>query len=412
MTLLRQLAAGTMDPRNWSSEELRENADLCVHCRLCESECPSGVDVSSLMLEAKTAHVERHGLSPEMWMLSRVDLWARLAMRMPALYHALTANRFVRWGLEKAFGLARLRDLPRVTGEPFARWVRRMGLNRPQPQRAGPRVAYFVDIYGTSFAPEIPIAVVSVLQNAGVNVYVPDRQRGCGMPALVAGDLDRAREMLLSNLRVFANAVREGYTVICSEPTAALMLTFESLRLTDDLDAALVAANTLDAGHYLLGLIEAGHAPEPHLPVRVRAGYHQPCHLRSLNIGTPGLTLLDRIPELSVEFMNRGCSGMAGTFGLAARNYRLSLRAGRPLRSRLRQSDLELGTTECSACRMQMEQGLPKRTYHPFELLSLAYGLNPSLLRGLKEPKPRTFRKKDRQRPFGTHHVRHSSHQT
>ena len=158
---------------------------------------------------------------------------------------------------------------------------------------------------------------MAVLHQAGVNVYVPAAQRGSGMGALVAGDVDHARDLALTNLRVLGNAVRDGYTVVCSEPTAALMLRQEYLKLTDDLDAALVAENTMDVGQYLAGLDSRGLLPRPEHPLRARVGYHQPCHLRALDVGTPGLDLIRGIPELDVEFIDRGCSGMAGTFGLA-----------------------------------------------------------------------------------------------
>src|SRR5262249_12889868 len=148
---------------------------------------------------------------------------------------------------------------------------------------------------------------------------------------LVAGDVDRARDLVLANLRALGNAVREGYTIVCSEPTAALMLRREALRLTDDLDAALVAEKTMDVGQYLAGLVSRADLRRPEPPIPARAGYHQPCHLRALEAGTPGLDLIRTIPGLEVEFVDRGCSGMAGTFGLAARNFRDSLRAGRGL---------------------------------------------------------------------------------
>jgi Fe-S oxidoreductase len=214
-------------------------------------------------------------------------------------------------------------------------------------------------------------------------------QRGSGMPALIVGDVDYARDLALANLRILGDAVRDGYTVVCSEPTAALMIRQEYLKLTDDLDAALVAENTRDLGDYLAGLRARGQLPSPRHPLRARVGYHQPCHLRALDVGTPGLDLIRGIPELDVEFIDRGCSGMAGTFGLARKNFRTSLRAGRALLRRLRDDDIEIGATECGACRMQMEQGVPKRTLHPVKLLSLSYGLNPSLLRQFKGPKPR-----------------------
>jgi FAD/FMN-containing dehydrogenase/Fe-S oxidoreductase len=385
--LLRDVASGRVDPKLWGSEELKAHADLCLHCHLCESECPAGVDVSALMLEAKAASVSRHGLSPDSWMLSRIDVWSAWASRLPVVYNTLMASRTARWFLERAFGLSRHRTLPRAHRTPFLRRAERQGLTRPKPHEPGPRAAFFVDIFANHFDQELAETVVAVLRHAGVNVFVPRPQRGSGMPALVAGDLDRARDLVLRNLRTLGNAVRDGYTIVCSEPTAALMLRREALRLTDDLDASLVAANTLDVGHYLAGLVERGDLRRPEIPVPLKVGYHQPCHLRALGQGTPGLDLIRTIPDLEAEFIDRGCSGMAGTFGLAADKFRTSLRAGRGLLRRLRDRDLQAGSTECSACRMQMEQGVRKRTLHPIKLLALGYGLNPALLRYLIEPK-------------------------
>ncbi|MDR3638749.1 MAG: FAD-linked oxidase C-terminal domain-containing protein [Isosphaeraceae bacterium] len=387
--LVRQVASGAVDPRSWGSEEFKKNADLCIHCNLCRDECPSGLDVSGLMLEAKAAYVQNHGLQPVDWLLSRVEVWSRLASRLPILSNALMASGPARWLFERVLGLSRLRRLPKAHRTPFVRRIERFGLTRPRPQAPGPRVAYFVDIFANYFDQELAEAVVAVLHQAGVNVYVPRGQRGSGMPALVAGDVDYARELALRNLRILGEAVRDGYTIVCSEPTASLMLRDHYLRLTDDLDAELVAENTMDVGQYLAGLDARGQLPAPQQALRARVGYHQPCHLRSLGIGTPGLDLIRKIPELDIQFIDRGCSGMAGTYGLARDHFRTSLRAGRGLLSRLRDPDIEIGATECGACRMQMEQGVTKRTLHPIKLLSLSYGLNPSLRRLWKEPKSR-----------------------
>ena len=145
----------------------------------------------------------------------------------------------------------------------------------------------------------------------------------------------------------------------------------------------------MDVGQYILGLDARGHLPRPREPLNVRVGYHQPCHLRALNVGNPGLDLLRNVLGLDVEFINRGCSGMGGTFGLERARFRTSLRAGRGLLKRLRDGDIEVGATECGACRIQMEQGMAKRTLHPIKLLSLSYGLNPALRESFKQPKPR-----------------------
>jgi FAD/FMN-containing dehydrogenase/Fe-S oxidoreductase len=387
--LVREIATGQIDPRLWGGDEFKAHAELCIHCKLCRTECPSAVDVSSLMLEAKAAFVEKHGLPPHDWVFSRVEFWARLASRFPIITNFLLARRTSRWLLERMLGVSRHRIMPRVTRSSFTRRAARAGLDKSRPHLSGPRVVYFVDVYANYYDQELADSVVKVLRHAEVNVFVPSRQRGSGMAALVAGDVDHAREAAIANLRVLANAVRDGYTVICSEPTAALMLRQEYVKLTEDLDAELVAANTMDVGQYLLGLEARGQLPKVHQKLEARVGYHQPCHLRAIGAGTPGLELLRSVLSLDVEFINRGCSGMGGTYGLSRERFWTSLRAGRGLMRRLRDPDIEIGATECGACRIQMEQGTSKRTLHPVKLLSLGYGLNPGLLEHFKEPKAR-----------------------
>ncbi len=387
--LIRQVATGSIDPKLWGTEEFRAHADLCIHCKLCRPECPSGVDVSSLMVEAKAAYVERHGLPPRDWIFSRLEVWARLASRLPILTNFLLTRRWSRGWLERLLGVSRHRVLPLARRSSFTRRAARLGLDRPRPQQSGPRVVYFVDLFANYYDHDLAEATVSILRHAGVNVYVPSRQRSSGMASLVVGDIDHAREQATANLRILANAVRDGYTVVCSEPTAALMLREDYARLTEDLDAELVAAHTMELGQYLLGLAERGQLPPVEEPLRGRVGYHQPCHLRALGVGTPGLDLLRGIPELEVEFIDRGCSGMGGTYGLARDRFRSSLRAGRGLIRRIRDDDIDLGATECAACRIQMEQGTTKRTLHPVKLLNLSYGLDPHLRQHLRDPKPR-----------------------
>jgi Fe-S oxidoreductase len=156
-------------------------------------------------------------------------------------------------------------------------------------------------------------------------------------------------------------------------------LTHEYLNLVDDEDARLVARNTSEACTYLWRLHQSGKLELDLTPINATVGYHLPCHLKALNVGSPGEQLLRLIPGLTVHRIEKGCSGMAGTFGLRQDNYRSSLRAGWGLISALRHPAVQIGATECSACKMQMEQGTPKPTIHPIKLLALAYGLMPEV---------------------------------
>ena len=141
----------------------------------------------------------------------------------------------------------------------------------------------------------------------------------------------------------------------------------------------LVAENTSEACSYLWKMHQAGQLELDFKPVNATLAYHLPCHLRALNVGSPGESLLRLIPGLSVGTIDKGCSGMAGTFGLKRENYRSSLRAGWGVISAVRDPSVQVGTTECSACKMQMEQGTTKPTIHPLKLLALSYGLMPEV---------------------------------
>ncbi len=217
------------------------------------------------------------------------------------------------------------------------------------------------------------------MEHNGVAVYVVPGQTQSGMAMISVGVVERARAVAARNVELLAEAVRQGYTIVASEPSAALCLTHEYPALLDDEDTRLVAQNTVEACTYLWNLHLVGKLQLDMKPINATVAYHMPCHMKALQVGSPGEQLLRLIPGLNVQSIEKGCSGMAGMFGLKKVNYRNSLRAGWPLISSLRESNWQAGTTECSACKMQMEQGTSKPTIHPLKLLAMAYGLMPEV---------------------------------
>jgi FAD/FMN-containing dehydrogenase/Fe-S oxidoreductase len=368
-----------------SSDEVRAIADLCVNCKMCAVECPAHVNVPKLMLEAKAANVAQHGLDRASWVLSRTESFARLAGAFAPLTNAALGSQSLRWLIEKLFGISRHRRLPAFAFRSFLRRARRRGWTR-RPRTNRPRVAYFVDVFANYNDPTIAEAVVGVLHHNDIEVYVPPGQLGCGMAPLAVGDVEAARETLQHNLRLFAEPAREGYAILCSEPTAAFFLRYDALNLLDDPDARLVAERVVEATAYLEDLHRAGRLRADFRPLDLSVGCHLPCHLKALGRPPAAPSLLALIPNLRVRTIDVSCSGMAGTFGLKAENYALSLEAGRPMLEELSQSHVMFGSTECSTCRLQMEDGARKRTLHPFQYLALAYGLLPELARRLHDP--------------------------
>jgi FAD/FMN-containing dehydrogenase/Fe-S oxidoreductase len=387
--LLRHLLHPGTDPRLLSADEVRAVADLCVNCKMCATECPAHINVPKLMLETKAAHAAEHGLDRSDWVLARTELFARLGSAFAPLANVLLESAPARWLVEKLFGVSRRRRLPAFAPRSFLREAHRRGWTR-KPRSARPRVAYFVDIYANYLDPTIAEAVVAVLHHNGIEVYVPLGQRGCGMAPLAYGDVETAREVVQHNLRDLADLAREGFPILCSEPTAAVLLRRDALDLLDDADARLVAAQTVECTAFLWDLHQQGLLKTDFRPLDATLGHHVPCHLKALGRAPAAPLLLSLVPGLRVHTIDVSCSGMAGTFGLKAANYTVSLEAGRPMLEELAKPRVLFGSTECSTCRMQMEDGTGKRTLHPAQYLALAYGLLPDLRRRL--PRPLTSR--------------------
>lgn len=384
--LLRSLLANGTGADGVSGDEVRTVADLCINCKMCAVECPANVRIPKLMLEAKAQHAAAHGLSRSDWVMARTENFAALGSGLAWFVNAALDNPTIRWWLQRLLGVSRRRKLPLFAQRSFLSMAARRGWTAP-PRRAGAaRVAFFVDVFANYNDPSIAEAAVAVLQHNGVDVYVPPDQIGCGMAPLAYGDVDMARRMARHNLRIFAELARAGYAIICSEPTAALMLRQDYRDLADDLDAKPVADKTVELTAFLWKLSEQGKLRTDFQPLPCAVGHHVPCHIKALGQGVAGPTLLNLIPEMRARTIDVSCSGMAGTFGLKEENFETSLAAGRPMLDQLRRDDLLFGASECSACRMQMEQGSGKRCLHPVQYLALAYGLMPEIADRLKEP--------------------------
>ncbi len=383
--LIRGVLTGQVELGSLTGREFKEVADLCVNCQMCRLECPARVDIARLMREAKGAYVTVNGLRLSDWVLTHLDTLGTLGGLVSPVTNWAIGNRQMRWLMEKTLGIAQGRKLPRVTSRSFLRRAARRRLTRPA-RRTGHRVVYFVDVYANHHDPQLAEALVAVLEHNGAAVYVPPHQRQAGMASVACGKLDHARSLAQHNVALLAESVRQGYHVVTTEPSAALCLVREYPELVDDDDARLVAGNSSEACSYLWKMHTAGKLQLDLKPIHAALAYHLPCHLKALEVGVPGENLLRLIPGLKMQRLEVGCSGMAGTFGMKRGNYRSSLRAGWGLISRLRDPAIQAGVTECSACKIQMEQGTTKPTLHPIKLLALGYGLMPEVARLLTTP--------------------------
>lgn len=376
--LLRGILTGELSPETLQGDRAKAVADLCFHCHQCRLECPAAVDIPKIASEIKGQHVQVNGLPVSEMLVCRIDAWAPMLSRFPWLTNQVLTGRFSRWLLERFLGISGARRLPLITGNTFMRYAARRRLTRPLRQ-SGRKVVYFTDYFANYHDPSIGRALVEVLLQNRVGVYVPLKQLYSGMSQISHGDLKTAKKLAVNNVRLLADAVRQGYQIVATEPAAALCLKHEYLNLLDDEDARLVAENTHEACRYLWDMHRRNELTLDFRPVPTTVAYHQPCHVRAIDDGNPGPLLMDLIPGLTVHAIDAGCSGMAGTWGMQKKNYRNSLRIGWPMISALRDLSAPLAASECAACRMQIEHGVDSAVVHPLKLLAYAYGRMPEV---------------------------------
>lgn len=382
--LLRALITGALDLEDRDTRAVaRSVIGYCIECGMCAVECPSAVNIPKLMLDAKGRLRQlRRGLpAPVNVILGHAGKISSLGSAVAPLSNAVARSAVVRGLAQSLLGL----DARRIPPS-FARAGRgRRGSRSTAPAPPGaPTVAHFCDLFGTYHDPELMRTVERVLAAHGVHVVRP-RQKPSGVPQMLYGYANRARATAAYNVRAALPLVERGAVVVSAEPTAIFAFKVHYPDYLGTPEASTVAAAAYDLGHFLLRCrldhpdLAPVVRPLQHAATLsgrpLRVGYHQPCHLKVQEVGNPGLQLLRELPELEIIDLDAGCCGMAGTFGMKASAYDLSLAAGAPLFERVSEVAPDLLASECSTCRMQLTHVLGIEAVHPITLLASAYGV-------------------------------------
>jgi FAD/FMN-containing dehydrogenase/Fe-S oxidoreductase len=371
-------------------DAIRAVASLCVNCKMCRDECKAGVDVPKLMNETKAMLWRDHGTDRGNWFLARVESLIGVASFFTFTANTLLGARWGRWLLARLFGLDRTLRLPLLRYRTFVWRAWAKGWTRRRKDRpAGstlPRVALYVDPLTNATDPLTGEAAVAVLKHQGAEVVVVPRSRPTGLAALSAGDAETAKDHARRTVRLLADFAREGYTIVCVDPSAAVAITQEYPALIDGADVALVAESTIELMTLLAQWHEAGLLKTDFREQDLWLGHHIPCHVKALKRPVAAPHLLGLIPGVHVQTIDNGCSGMAGPWGALARNRAASQAIGRGMSDAFKGSDVIFGSSECGSCRIQMQEATGKRAVHPVQYLAMAYGLLPEVGRRLVVP--------------------------
>lgn len=385
--LFRGLLSGALHPNELSSAETKHLADTCFNCKQCQLDCPSSVNIPQMAIEAKAAYVSANGLDHTDWILSRAHSFGAFGSTLSMAANWAINNTTARWLMEKMMGIHRDRKLPFFSRRSFLRSVPKKYLKRPRPGSDPNLVIFFVDYYANYHDPELAHAMLAVLQHNQIPVYVPPQQLASGMAMVSAGDLIAARSFAQENIKILAEFAKEGHQIICTEPAAAICLKQEYPMLVPGEDSQIISEQVSEAGAFLWQRYTEQRLKTDFGRLDLELDYHTPCHIKALSSRSALNALLALIPELRVNTIEKGCSGMAGTYGLARDTFETSKQIGRELIDHMKTTNVHAGVTECSSCKMQMEQESRIPTIHPLKLLALSYGLMPELGRALQPQK-------------------------
>jgi FAD/FMN-containing dehydrogenase/Fe-S oxidoreductase len=354
----------------WRSTEVRDALDLCLACKGCKSDCPTGVDMATLKAEFLAHHYERRPRPAAHYSMGWLPVWARLSRLAPGPVNSvLHAPGLARVGKRLA-GVAEARPAPVFAGQSFQQWWRAHGEEEPDP--ADPRtVVLWPDTFTGFFHPSIAVSAVRVLQDAGFRVAVPARPVCCGLTFISTGQLVLARKMLRRTLGVLRPFLEAGTPVVGLEPSCTAVFRSDAPELMpDDQDVRRLSGQVRTFAEQLVR-----HAPDDWRPPRLdrRATVQTHCHQHAVMKFDADRELMRRA-GIDADVLDEGCCGLAGNFGFERGHHEVSMAVAElgVLPAVRAAAPDSLVLADGFSCRTQIEQGgTGRRALHLAEALAL-----------------------------------------
>ncbi|WP_251096087.1 FAD-binding and (Fe-S)-binding domain-containing protein [Streptomyces sp. Caat 7-52] len=357
----------------WRSTAVHDALDLCLACKGCKSDCPTGVDMATLKAEFMSHHYAGRMRPMAHYSMGWLPLWARLSRTAPSLVNsALHAPLLARLGKRLA-GIDEARPAPVFAEESFVQWWRARGRAEPEPDPADPRtVVLWPDTFSNFFHPAIAKSAVRVLEDAGFRVTVPTEPVCCGLTWISTGQLPVAKKVLTRTLEVLRPHLEAGTPVVVLEPSCAAVFRADAPELVPgDQDVSRLAAQTRTFAEQLVH-----HAPDGWRPPQLarQATVQTHCHQHAIMKFDADRELMRRA-HLVAEVLDEGCCGLAGNFGFERGHHEVSMAVAEQgvLPAVRGAAPDSLVLADGFSCRTQIEQGgTGRRALHLAEVLALA----------------------------------------
>jgi len=364
-----------------TSPEVAAAMDLCVSCKGCKRECPTGVDMARMKIEFLAHYKARHGHTLRDRLIAGLPDIAPLAGRWPWLANLRNRSPLLRRLGERWLGLAAARTLPNWRRDTF--WRKHDAATFAGCEAtiaAAPKAAVlFVDTFNGHFEAENAHAAVRVLKAAGYTLHLAQQPGGaplcCGRPLLAAGMVDAARARLETLLDALLPLASAGVAIVGLEPSCLLTLRDEALVLGLGDRAEIVAKQALLFEEFVAREVKAGRFSVPLHPIDRPLLLHGHCHQKAFGAMPPIVEVLKLIPGANVEVVESSCCGMAGAFGYEAEHYAVSMQmAEAALLPAVRARPDAIVVADGTSCRHQIADGAQREALHVARLLAQQLG--------------------------------------
>ena len=366
---LRLALSGQLGPEAMASEEMADTMKLCVSCKGCKRECPTGVDMARMKIEVTALRTETHGLSLHDRLIAYLPAYAPVAARFAGVMNRAQALRrhipVLSAVLEKLTGFTARRDLPKWSSRPFR--DSEAGAN----QQGDRPVILFADTFNRYFEPENLRAALRVLNAAGYQVFIPRTNKGpvcCGRTYLSAGLVGKARAQAEHLVETYLPFAENGIPIVGLEPSC-------TLALRDEVPALLASAAANKVAEHVLTFEELLARDKPGLKLRQTGGkalLHGHCHQKAFDVVGPVHTVLSELAGYEVEQVETSCCGMAGAFGYGAETYDISMKMGASkLFPKVQQASADtVVVADGTSCRCQIADGTGRQARHVAAVLA------------------------------------------
>src|SRR5215831_4469012 len=363
---LRLAITGQLGPDAFVSDEMAETLKLCVSCKACRRECPTGVDMARMKIEVLAARAARGVLSAQDRLVGYLPRYAPFASRVSWLLNLRDRIPGLAWLSERLVGFSARRSLPRWR-TPFREPDVAIG------PANGREVVLFVDTFSRYFEPENIEAALAVLDAAGCRVHLlrpDDRPLCCGRTFLSIGQVNEAQREAERCIEAFSPFVARGVPVVGLEPSCLIGFRDEIPALIKSTDARQLAARALMFEEFIVRELDGGALPLA--PVGKQALLHGHCHQKSFALMDSVTAALKLIPDLAVEGVESSCCGMAGAFGYGADTIDVSLKMGElSLLPAVRKAPPDtIVVADGTSCRHQIKDGTGREAVHVARLLA------------------------------------------